>query len=203
MAPPRIEKIITALDVGSWKVCALIAGQTADGQLHVLGTGQRESRGVQRGYVADMEQTEHIVREAIEQAERIAGLNIDDVWVSFSAGGLLSDVAPIESELGGHRIEQEDIDDLLAAGRAGIDPEGRMILHAQPALYTLDGLTGVKNPIGLHADRCRARLPVRRGTRPRRRAGRTRCRGHDGLALRGRHARRDGVAALRRERHHR
>ena len=40
MAPPRIEKIITALDVGSWKVCALIAGQTADGKLHVLGTGQ-------------------------------------------------------------------------------------------------------------------------------------------------------------------
>ena len=153
MPPPRIEKIITALDVGSWKVCALIAGQTADGQLHVLGTGQRESRGVQRGYVADMEQTEHVVREAIEQAERIAGLNIDDVWVSFSAGSLLSDVAPIESELGGHRIEQEDVDDLLAAGRAGIDPEGRMILHAQPALYTLDGLTGVKNPIGLHADR--------------------------------------------------
>jgi cell division protein FtsA len=153
MAPPRIEKIITALDVGSWKVCALIAGQIADGQLHVLGTGQRESRGVQRGYVADMEQTEHVVREAIEQAERIAGLNIDDVWVSFSAGCLISDVAPIESELGGHRIEQEDVDDLLAAGRAGIDPEGRMILHAQPALYTLDGLAGVKNPIGLHADR--------------------------------------------------
>src|SRR3546814_2932602 len=75
MAPPRIERIITALDVGSWKVCALIAGQTAEGQLHVLGTGQRESRGVQRGYVADMEQTEHVVREAIEQAERIAGLN--------------------------------------------------------------------------------------------------------------------------------
>src|SRR3546814_19883734 len=133
MAPPRIEMIITALDVGSWKVCALIAGQTADGQLHVLGTGQRESRGVQRGYVADMEQTEHIVREAIEQAERIAGLNIDDVWVSFSAGSLLSDVAPIDSELGGHRIEQADIDDLPAAGRAGIDPRGRMILHAQPA----------------------------------------------------------------------
>ena len=119
MAPPRIEKIITALDVGSWKVCALIAGQTADGQLHVLGTGQRESRGVQRGYVADMEQTEHVVREAIEQAERIAELNIDDVWVSFSAGSPLTRGAPIESELSGHRIEQADIYDLAAPGRPG------------------------------------------------------------------------------------
>lgn len=153
MAPPRIEKIITALDVGTWKVCALIAGLTADGQLHVLGTGQRQSRGVQRGYVADMEQAEQVVREAIEQAERIAGLNIDDVWVAFSAGGLMSSVAPIETELGGQQIEQADVDVLLQAGRASIDPEGRMILHAQPALYTLDGLTGVRNPIGLQADR--------------------------------------------------
>src|SRR3546814_17285570 len=115
MAPPRIEKIITALDVGSWKVCALIAGQTADGQLHVLGTGQRESRGVQRGYVADMEQTEHIVREAIEQAERIAELNIDDVWARFSAGTLLSDVAPIGSDLGGNRREHAARNHTLSA----------------------------------------------------------------------------------------
>jgi cell division protein FtsA len=153
MAAPRIEKVITALDVGSWKVCALIAGQTADGQLHVLGTGQRESRGVQRGYVADMEQAEQVVREAIEQAERIAGMNIEDVWVAFSSGGLVSDVAPIETEIGGDQIEQSDVDVLLDAGRASIDPAGRMILHAQPALYTLDGLTGVRNPVGLHANR--------------------------------------------------
>src|SRR3546814_11983873 len=123
MAPRGVEIIIPALVGGSWKVCALLAGHTADGQLHVLGTGQRESRGVQRGYVADMEQTEHIVREAIEQAERIAGLNIDDVWVSFSAGSLLSDVAPIESGLRGHRNEQGDIAELTAAGRAARDPE--------------------------------------------------------------------------------
>jgi cell division protein FtsA len=93
------------------------------------------------------------VREAIEQAERIAGLNIDDVWVGFSAGALSSDVARVEVELGGQKIEQDDIDDLLAAGRESIDPEGRMVLHAQPALYTLDGLAGVRSPKGLFADR--------------------------------------------------
>ncbi len=152
MAQPRPDRLITALDIGSWKVSALIAERGDEGQLNVLGTGQRESKGVRRGYIADMDATERSVREAVEQAERIAGTNIEDVWVSFSAGGLVSNLASVEVELGGHRVEQEDIDNLLAHGRSAIDPEGRMVLHAQPTLYTLDGLKGVKKPLGLHAD---------------------------------------------------
>ena len=153
MAKVAPEGLITALDVGSSKVSALIAQKTDDGQLVVLGTGQRESRGVKRGYVADMAATELAIREAVEQAERIAGQNIEDVWVSFSAGGLISDIVKLEADLGGHRIEQSDIDELLKAGRDAIDPQGKMVLHAQPTRYTVDGLAGVKRPLGLHADR--------------------------------------------------
>lgn len=160
MAKVPPEGLITALDIGSSKVSALIAQKADGGELVVLGTGQRESRGVKRGYIADMQATEAAVREAVEQAERIAGLNIENVWVGFSAGGLVSDVASVEVELGGHRIEQVDIDDLLQAGRESIDPQGRMVLHAQPTLYTLDGLTGVKNPLGLHADRLGVHIHV-------------------------------------------
>jgi cell division protein FtsA len=152
MAQPRPDRLITALDIGSWKVSALIAERGEEGEINVLGTGQRESKGVRRGYIADMDATERSVREAVEQAERIAGTNIEDVWVSFSAGGLVSNLASVEVELGGHRVEQEDIDNLLSHGRNAIDPEGRMVLHAQPTLYTLDGLKGVKKPLGLHAD---------------------------------------------------
>ncbi|MBM3929431.1 MAG: cell division protein FtsA, partial [Sphingomonadales bacterium] len=153
MAKTGPEDLITALDIGSSKVSALIAQKGDGGELVVLGTGQRESRGVQRGYISDMHATEAAVREAVEQAERIAGLNIEDVWVSFSAGGLLSDVVKLEVDLGGHRVEQADIDDLLRAGRNAIDPGGRMVLHAQPMRYTLDGRNGVRNPLGLHADK--------------------------------------------------
>ena len=160
MAKVAPEGLITALDIGSSKVSAMIARKGDGGELIVLGTGQRESRGVKRGYIADMGATEAAVREAVEQAERIAGLNIEDVWVGFSAGGLVSDVASVEFELGGHRVEQGDIDALLAAGRQSIDPQGRMVLHAQPALYTLDGLTGVKKPLGLHADRLGVHIHV-------------------------------------------
>lgn len=160
MAKVAPDGLITALDIGSSKISAMIAQKGDGGELIVLGTGQRESRGVKRGYIADADATEAAVREAVAQAERLAGTNIQNVWVSFSAGGLVSDVASIEFELGGHRVEQSDIDALLQAGRDSIDPAGRMVLHAQPALYTLDGLTGVKKPLGLHADRLGVHIHV-------------------------------------------
>ena len=151
--PIPTRKLVAALDVGSSKVSALIAEPDEDGRLKILGTGQRESRGVKRGFIADMEKSELAIREAVEQAERIAGTNIDQVFVGFSAGGLVSTVASVEVGIGGRRISGEDIDALLNAGQESIDPEGRMILHALPALYTIDGMTGVKKPRGLHADR--------------------------------------------------
>src|SRR3569623_935676 len=160
MAKQAPEGLITALDIGSSKVSAMIAQKGDGGELIVLGTGQRESRGVKRGCIADMGATEVAVREAVEQAERLAQTNIENVWVGLSAGGLVRDVASIEFEMGGHRIEQSDIDALRRAGRESIDPACRRLLHAQPALYTLDGITGVKNPLGLHSDRLGVHIHV-------------------------------------------
>lgn len=153
MAASTISKVYTALDIGSSKVSALIAGRTDDGKLLVLGTGQHASAGVKRGHVIDIDRTEHSVRSAIEQAERMAGVSIDQVWVGCTAGGLSSHITSVETELNGGRIEQDDIDYLLSHGRDAIDPDGRLVLHAEPALYTLDGQAGVKHPLGLHADR--------------------------------------------------
>ena len=153
MAAPTKQQLVTALDIGSSKVSALIVTRDDDGRLRVLGSGQRESRGVKRGYVTDMESSEVAVREAVESAERMSQVTIDDVWASFGAGGLVSDVANVEVDLGGHQVEQSDIDQLLRGGKAAINSGDRTVLHAHPALYTIDGVEGVKHPIGLHADR--------------------------------------------------
>jgi cell division protein FtsA len=135
-------RLVTALDIGSSKVCALIAQRGEGNALKILGTGQRESRGVKRGYISDMEITERAVREAVEQAERIAGINIEDVWVSFSAGGLVSDVANVEVELGGHRIEQQDIDELLAAGAGRSTTKGAWCCTRSRRCTRWTGCTG-------------------------------------------------------------
>ena len=153
MSSPADSKVIAALDIGSSKVSALIVTADDDGRLRVLGTGQRESRGVKRGYITDMESSEVAVREAVELAERMSGVTVDDVWASFGAGGLVSDLANVEVELGGHQVEQADVDQLLVTGRNAINSPGQVVLHAHPALFTIDRNEGVKQPIGLFANR--------------------------------------------------
>ena len=158
--PPARGDIVAAVDVGSSKVSALIAQLGEDGGVTVLGTGQRESRGVRRGYVADMGLTELAIRNALEQAERIAGLNVDSAWVSFAAGGLESTGLLVERRIGGNRIDAEDIDHLLETARDSIDPMGKRVLHARPVLYTIDGLNAAADPLGLFADRLSVEVHV-------------------------------------------
>lgn len=153
MAVASPNPLIAALDIGSSKVSAMIAATGEDGTLMVLGTGQRESRGVKRGFITDMGLSEFAVREAVELAERMSGHTVDEVWAGYGAGGLVSDIANVEVQLGGHAIEQDDIDALMRAGKDAIDKNGQVVLHAHPALFTIDRAHGVRQPIGLYADR--------------------------------------------------
>jgi cell division protein FtsA len=159
-AQPTARTLVAALDVGSSKVCALIAEPGPDGRLKILGTGQRESRGVKRGFIADMEKSEIAIRESMEQAERIAGTQVDQVFIGFSAGGMVSDMVDVEVGIGGGRIQDEDIEALLAKGWSSIDREGRQLLHALPAYYTIDEVNGVKQPRGLHAEKLAVNIHV-------------------------------------------
>ncbi len=147
------QPLFTALDIGSSKVSAMIVARDPDGRLRVLGTGQRESRGVKRGYITDMEASEVAVREVVELAERMSGVTVDDVFASYGAGGLVSDLATVEVELGGHQVEQADVEQLLIAGRGAIQRERQVVLHANPALFTIDDNQGVKQPVGLFANK--------------------------------------------------
>jgi cell division protein FtsA len=83
----------------------------------------------------------------------MAGTSVSSVWLGASGAGLASRISQVEIDIGGRRIEEEDIEQLLGAAKDAIRPDGRMVLHAQPACYFLDGADGVANPKGLHAER--------------------------------------------------
>ncbi|KPF66623.1 cell division protein FtsA [alpha proteobacterium AAP81b] len=153
MAKPQAERTIAVLDVGSSKVAALIAIVGPEGEPRVIGVGQKPCAGLKRGLVTDFEKTEAAIRGAMDQAERAAGVQVEFVHASIAAGNLGSDVASVEIDIAGASITAADMDVLRRAGRERIDPRGRTVVHAQPALYALDGQPGVENPIGFHADR--------------------------------------------------
>jgi cell division protein FtsA len=152
-ATPRIAKVFGAVNIGSFRISAMIAGLTEGGEMVVLGSGHRAAQGIKRGYVTDMQAATYAVRDAIERAEKLAGISVSNVWIGCSGAGLASKIAQVEIDIGGRRIEEDDIEHLLVAARDGLEPDGRMVLHAQPAHYTLDGAHGVANPKGLHAER--------------------------------------------------
>ena len=150
---PRIARVFGAVNIGSFRISAMIAGLTEAGEMVVLGSGHRAAQGIRRGYITDMAAATYAVRDAIERAEKLAGTSVASVWIGCSGAGLASRISPVEIEIGGRRIEEEDIEHLLVAAQGSIEPDGRMVLHAQPACYFLDGAEGIANPRGLHAER--------------------------------------------------
>ncbi len=151
--PPRIYRVFGAVNLGSFRISAMIAGLTETGEMVVLGSSHRAAQGIKRGYVTDMQAATYAVRDAVERAEKMANTSISSVWIGCSGAGLASQVAQVEVDVGGRRIEAEDIEHLLVSARDVIQPDGRMVLHAQPAHYMLDGADGVADPKGLHAER--------------------------------------------------
>lgn len=151
-AGPRITRLFGAVNIGSFRTSAMIVGRDEAGKLSVLGSSHRASQGVRRGYVTDMLAASHAVRDAVERAERDAGTTLAGVWIGCCAAGLESRIERVDITIGGRRIEEDDVDHLLYAARQHIQPEGRTVLHAQPAHYTLDGAHGIANPRGLHAE---------------------------------------------------
>ncbi len=153
--PPaaRLGRVFGAVNIGSFRISAMVAGIGEDGELVVLGSSHRAAQGVKRGYVTDMVAATYAVRDAIERAEKMAETALGSVWIGCSGAGLASQIAQVEIDIGGRRIEDDDITHLLLAARDAIQPDGRVVLHATPAHYTLDTAHGVANPRGLHAER--------------------------------------------------
>ncbi|WP_235927759.1 cell division protein FtsA [Sandarakinorhabdus rubra] len=161
--PPRLplpplgrgqtERPVAVLDVGTSKVSALIALVGGEGPPRVIGSGQKPCAGLKRATVTDFDKAEMAIRGAMDQAERAAGLQAESVIASFAAGNMASSMASAEIDIAGASITPTDMVTLRQAGRAAIDPKGRSVIHALPALYTLDGLPGIESPLGLHADR--------------------------------------------------
>ncbi len=157
--PGRRSVVVSVLDVGSTKVCCIIAklvpGDGEDlmpGRTHgieVLGYGYQASAGIKSGVVVDMDQAEQAIRRAVDQAERMAGVLVETLLVTVSCGRLQSEIFSATVPLGTEGVTEADIQRVLAAGSAHTATEGRAVMHALPISYGLDGNRGIRDPRGM------------------------------------------------------
>ena len=153
--------IISVLDVGSSKVCCMIAklrpqpgSQVLPGRSHaieIMGFGHQRSCGIKSGVVVDMDEAEKAIRLAVDGAERSAGLTVDSLILSVSAGRLGSDTFSSNIVLGGREVERNDVNAVLAAGNEYVARGDRSTLHALPIGYTIDQEHGIHDPVTMVA----------------------------------------------------
>jgi cell division protein FtsA len=158
-AQPGRSTLISVLDIGSTKVCCVIArltprseGKALKGRTHtieVIGFGYGASAGIKSGVITDLDQAEQAIRTVVGMAERAAGLTVQSVVVNVTAGRLGSETFSAAVNLGAQEVEKSDIQRVLrSVNSRSVRPE-RSIVHALPIGYAIDGQKGVKDPRGL------------------------------------------------------
>lgn len=145
--------IIVGIDVGTTKICTLVARVEVDGQIRILGVGIEPSKGLNRGIIVDLNAASQAIGRSIEKAERTSGLEIDSALVSMAG----SHVEALNSKgvvgVSGRTIDENDVIRALDAAKAISIPHNREVIHVIQRGFMIDGQEGIRKPIGMHGYR--------------------------------------------------
>jgi cell division protein FtsA len=159
---PKNAPYLVSLDIGSTKVCALIAEPQPGGRVDVLGKGTAAHKGARRGAIIDVPATIDAIKRATEEAEIMAGAQIERAIVGVSGPSIKSfnsrQVVAVSAK--NREITREDIQRSLDAARSVPIPSEFEVLHVLPREFVVDGQEGVADPLGMVGSRLEADVHV-------------------------------------------
>ena len=151
------DRLVAGLDIGSAKTTAIIGEVVGDlpkrPVIKILGVGQSRTTGMRRGVVADIEETTRSIRKAIQDAERMAGVQIHEVYAGIAGEHVQAMTSKGIVAVSHDEINKSDVDRANEVARAQAIPAERELLHAIPQEYTVDKNTGIRDPIGMTGTR--------------------------------------------------
>ena len=159
------DDIHVGLEIGTSKVCAVVAECREDGDVRLLGVGETPSRGVRKGEIVDFENASNCVREALSDAEEKSDVEIKSVWLAVTGSHIHSfnnrGSAAIPEESG--EITEEEIQEVEYKAKEISLPKENAILHSIIQHYYVDGQEGVLNPVGMLGNRLEADFHIIHG----------------------------------------
>jgi len=150
----RKEKVVVGLDVGTTKVVALV-GNIIDGTIEIIGLGKAESRGLEKGVVVDIGRTITSIRKAIEEAENMADVKINSVYVGIAGKHITSinNSGTVSINRPDRIIAQDDVRRVVETAQAIQLPTESEMIHVIPRQYIVDGQDGITDPVGMTGTR--------------------------------------------------
>lgn len=163
------EHIYVGLDVGTSQIRVVVGKKESElGTPSIIGVGEAPSQGIRRGVIVDIDEAVSAISEALEKAERMTGLTIDHAVVSVGGAQITAQeshgvvaVARADGE-----ITESDVVRVVDASQAISIPPNREILHVIPKTFTVDGQTGIKDPVGMSGIRLEVDCQIIQGSVP-------------------------------------
>ncbi len=156
------DKLIAGLDIGTTKICVLIARVKQGEDFEILGVGTAPSQGLKKGVISDIKKTSSMIKAAVRKAEARAGLKIKRIRASIAGNHIqgTNNQGFIKIEKEDKRITSKEVEKALEEASHIILPSGREIIHILPQEFVINGQNEVKEPIGITGTTLGARVHV-------------------------------------------
>jgi cell division protein FtsA len=155
-----MRNVLAGLDVGTSKVCALVAESAADGSIGLLGHGVVPCAGLRKGVVVNIEATVDAIRMAVAEAEKSSGARIGAAVVGVAGAHIRGLNSHGIVAVRGGEVTGRDVERVIDAARAVAIPLDRQVLHTLPQQFAVDDQDGVRDPVGMAGVRLEARIHI-------------------------------------------
>lgn len=147
------EPIVVGIDIGTTKICTLVARVEGEHNLRILGVGIEPSQGIRKGTIVDLAAASQSIARSVEKAERTSGLEITSALVSLAGANVSSVNSRGVVGITGGVIDEDDVARALEAAQAVAIPHNREIIHVIQRGFIVDGQDGIRTPVGMHGYR--------------------------------------------------
>jgi cell division protein FtsA len=145
------DNVFVGLDIGTTKIACIISELDSSGELKLIGVGVSPSDGLRKGVVVNIDKTVRSIQKAVEEAELMAGVDVDAVWVGVAGDHIraINSRGVVAISRDDNEITESDVLRAIDAAKAVSIPMDREILHVIPQEYVVDDQKGIKDPIGM------------------------------------------------------
>jgi len=159
IAMAKKDNLVVGLDIGTTKVCAIVADAGDEG-LDIVGIGSSPSFGLRKGVVVNIDATVESIRKAVEEAELMAGCEVNDVFAGIAGGHIRGFNSHGIVAIKGREVSEVDIRRVVEQARAVSIPMDREVIHILPQEFIIDDQDGIKDPLGMSGVRLEARVHI-------------------------------------------